>query len=69
MDKTESKRLDVIAMATIVIALGTFATMVLNLRAAFHPVLPPAITHFILAVLAIASLVYAIKAIIKYHQS
>ena len=68
MDKTESKRLDVIAMATIVIALGTFTSMILDLRNTFHPVLPSGITHVILAVLALTALFYAIKAIVKYHQ-
>jgi hypothetical protein len=69
MDKTERQRLDVIAMATIVIALGTFTSMVVDLRTTFAPVLPAGFVHFVLAILALTALFYAIKAIVKYHQS
>lgn len=69
MDKTESKRLDVIAMATIVIALGTFTSMMVDLRNTFQPILPAGFVQFVLALLALTALFYAIKAIVKYHQS
>ena len=69
MDKTESKRLDVITMSTIVIALGTFATMTVNLRTAFEPIFPAGFVQFILGIAALTALFYAVKAIVKYHQS
>ena len=68
MDAQENRRMDVLAMCTIVIALGTFATMVVNLRTAFVPVLPAGFVQFILGLVALTSLFYAVKAIVKYHQ-
>ncbi len=68
MDTQENRRMDVIAMSTIVIALGTFASMVIDLRTAFVPVLPTGFVQFILALVALTALFYAVSAIVKYYQ-
>jgi hypothetical protein len=68
MDALERRRMDVIALCTIVIALGTFTSMVVDLRTTFTPVLPAGFVQFVLAILACTALFYAIKAIVKYHQ-
>jgi hypothetical protein len=61
--------MDVIAMSTVVIALGTFTSMVVDLRTAFQPVLPAWFVQVVLAMLACTALFYAIKAIIAFHNS
>lgn len=68
MDALERRRMDVIAMSTIVIALGTFTSMVVEMRAAFRPILPAWLVHLIIALAALTALYYAISAVVKYHQ-
>jgi len=68
MESYERRRLDILALCTIVLALGTFVNIVVDLRTTFTPVLPAGFMQVFLALIGGAALYYAILAVVKYHQ-
>lgn len=68
MGTFEKRRLDILALCTIVIALGTFVHIVIDLRTTFTPIIPAGFIQLFLALIGVVALYYAILAITKYHQ-
>jgi len=70
MEKTEKKLLDVVALSSIVIALGTFGSMMITLRAAFPKFLlfEDQIAFLLFAAVGLVAIYYTGLSIYLFHK-
>jgi len=70
MEKVEKKLLDVVALSSIVIALGTFGSMMLTLRTAFpkHVLASDAVAYSLFVVIGLVAMYYTGLSIYLFHK-